>query len=242
MSMQLAKDQYLTYIPFKKTDNSQYDFSIYFDNVKLPYTSDLPYYSIQLIDEAGSIDSYNEFINQDQGVFYQTILRKMTFTCGDNSLGVKNTDCSIGFITNHQIEIGTKIYVSLNGLTVSTDKCELSRLSDSYVAPSTCLSNTDKSEIVISLKNTERLPAGTEYTLKIYGLEILSNTIIHNAVMSIRDPSGGYYIESGSRILITSVSSYFPIYIEQMTYLKNNPIVVSGFNIIFSLPRKLNRD
>lgn len=60
--------------------------------------------------------------------------------------------------------------------------------------------------------------------------------------MSIRDPSGGYYIESGSRILITSVSSYFPIYIEQMTYLKNNPIVVSGFNIIFTLPRKLNRD
>lgn len=27
-----------------------------------------------------------------------------------------------------------------------------------------------------------------------------------------------------------------------MTYLKNNPIVVSGFNIIFSLPRKINQD
>lgn len=101
MSLMLAKDQYLTYIPFLKTGPTA--FSVYFDNVKLPYTSDLPYYSIQLIDETGTIDSYNEFINQDQGVFYQSILRKMTFSCSDNSLGVKNTDCSIGFITNHQI-------------------------------------------------------------------------------------------------------------------------------------------
>lgn len=27
-----------------------------------------------------------------------------------------------------------------------------------------------------------------------------------------------------------------------MTYLKNNPIVLSGFNIIFTLPRQLNQD
>jgi hypothetical protein len=101
MSLMLAKDQYLTYIPFLKTGPTA--FSVYFDNVKLPYTSDLPYYSIQLIDDTGTIDSFNEFINQDQGVFYQSVLKKMTFSCSDNSLGVKNTDCSIGFITNHQI-------------------------------------------------------------------------------------------------------------------------------------------
>jgi len=94
----------------------------------------------------------------------------------------------------------------------------------------------------MTLKNTQRLDAGTEYTLKIYGMSIQSDTIIHYADMSIRDSSGGYIIESGSRILLTSVSSYFPIYIEQMTYLKNNPIVVSGFNIIFTLPRQLNND
>lgn len=38
------------------------------------------------------------------------------------------------------------------------------------------------------------------------------------------------------------MSTYFPIYIDQMTYLKNNPIVVSGFVIIFTLPRQLNQD
>lgn len=75
-----------------------------------------------------------------------------------------------------------------------------------------------------------------------YGMSVIDDTIIHYAAMSIRDTSGGYIIESGTRILMTSVSSYFPIYIEQMTYFKNNPIVVSGFNIIFTLPRQLNKD
>lgn len=50
MSLQLGKDQYLTYIPFIKNIQMPLNFDVYFDNVKLPYTSDLPYYSIQLID------------------------------------------------------------------------------------------------------------------------------------------------------------------------------------------------
>ena len=91
------------------------------------------------------MDSYNEFINQDQGVFYQTTLKKITFSCSDNSLGVKNTDCSVGFVTNHQIEVGSKIYLTLTGLTVSTDRCLLTKLSDSSLTDNTCLSNTDKS-------------------------------------------------------------------------------------------------
>jgi hypothetical protein len=46
----------------------------------------------------------------------------------------------------------------------------------------------------MTLKNTQRLDAGTEYTLKIYGMSIQSDTIIHYADMSIRDSSGGYII------------------------------------------------
>lgn len=41
---------------------------------------------------------------------------------------------------------------------------------------------------------------------------------------------------------MTTVSTYFPIYIDQVTYLKNNPIVVSAFFIYFTLPRTLNQD
>lgn len=242
MSLKIANEQYLTYIPFTKAAGAPLSFSVFFDNVKLPYTHDLPYYSILLIDETGTIDSYNEFINQDQGVFYQTTLKKISFACSDSSLGVTNTDCSIGFIPNQQIEIGSKIYVTLTGLTVSTNKCILTKNSDSSTTLNDCQSNTDKNELVVTLKNTQRLIDSTEYTLKIYGMSITDSTINHYADMSIRDSSGGYVIESGTRILMTSVSSYFPIYIEQMTYLKNNPIVVSGFNIIFTLPRQLNKD
>jgi hypothetical protein len=57
--------------------------------------------------------------------------------------------------------------------------------------------------------------------------------MIHYAYMSIRDPSGSYIVEQGTRILMTTVSTYFPIYIDQVTYFKNNPIVMSGFFINF---------
>ncbi len=59
LSLQLGKEQYLTYIPFIKSVQNPLNFSVFFNNVKLPYTSDLPYYSIQLIDQSGAIDSYN---------------------------------------------------------------------------------------------------------------------------------------------------------------------------------------
>ncbi len=125
---------------------------------------------------------------------------------------------------------------------MSTNKCILTKISDGSVVPNVCSSNTGKSELIVSLTNSQRLPALTDYTLKIYGMSIDDSTIIHYTDMTIRDSSGGYIIESGTRILLTSVSSYFPIYIEQMTYLKNNPIVVSGFSILFTLPRQLNND
>jgi hypothetical protein len=103
LSIKLSTDSYLTYIPFTTPGVHAANFSIFLDSIKLPYTHDLPYYSILLIDKDGAIDSYNEFINQDQGVFYETYLKKITFSCSDNSLGVTNTDCSIGFMPNHQI-------------------------------------------------------------------------------------------------------------------------------------------
>ncbi len=103
LSLKLGTDSYLTYIPFTTSGLHPTSFSVYFDGVKLPYTHDLPYYSMLLVDETGTIDSYDEFINQDQGVFYSVYLKKITFSCSDNSLGVTNTDCSISFIPNQQL-------------------------------------------------------------------------------------------------------------------------------------------
>jgi hypothetical protein len=59
LSMKLGTDSYLTYIPFTTTGLHPSSFSVYLDSVKLPYTHDLPYYSILLVDETGTIDSYN---------------------------------------------------------------------------------------------------------------------------------------------------------------------------------------
>jgi len=59
LSLQLSNSSYLTYIPFTRTGPNITPFNVYFDSVKLPYTHDLPYYSMLLIDETGTIDSYN---------------------------------------------------------------------------------------------------------------------------------------------------------------------------------------
>lgn len=58
----------------------------------------------------------------------------------------------------------------------------------------------------------------------------------------LRDPTSSYVIETGTRILITSVSQFDPIYINEVKYSKNNPIVYSSFRIKFQLPRQLNAD
>lgn len=50
LSLKLGTDSYLTYIPFTRTGPNTSPFSVFFDSVKLPYTHDLPYYSILLID------------------------------------------------------------------------------------------------------------------------------------------------------------------------------------------------
>ena len=44
------------------------------------------------------------------------------------------------------------------------------------------------------------------------------------------------------KILLTQVSQPSPVFISEIQYSKNNPIVVSSFTIKFQLPRQLNND
>ena len=224
---------YLTYIPLKTTGvfSSQFNFSM--DSIKLPYNHDLPYYSIYLIDGSGTIDCYNEFINQDKNAFYDSVLKNLTFTCNDNSLGVLNTFCTVTFKPNHDIEVNSVLQLFFVGMQVSTNMCEFKQLPSTDVE-NTCESNTDKNELTVSLANAERLSnADLTYSLKIYGISILSDTIIHYITAELRDPTGSYSIETGTRILITKVSQEFPVFITEVQYSKNNPIVVSSFTINF---------
>ena len=59
-SIYMSRNQkYLTYIPLKTTSAISSQFLIYMNSLKLPYTDDLPYYSIYLVDETGTINCYN---------------------------------------------------------------------------------------------------------------------------------------------------------------------------------------
>lgn len=241
-SIYMPRNQkYLTYIPLKTTSSIGSQFLIYMNSIKLPYTDDLPYYSIYLVDETGTINCYNEFINQDKSVFYLSYLQSLTFTCNVVSLGVTNTYCTVTFSPNNDVEIGSVLIVYFTGMQVSTNSCSMTQLPSTAVS-TTCSSNTDKNQLNINLLNTARLPAGGLYQVIVGGVSILSNTIIQYIVAELRDPTSSYVIETGTRILITSVDSFNPIYINEVKYSKNNPIVYTSFSVKFSLPRQLNAD
>lgn len=63
------------------------------------------------------------------------------------------------------------------------------------------------------MQNSERLLAGGNYQIRIQGVSILSNTIIQYIVAELRDPTSSYVIETATRILITSVEEFSPVYI-----------------------------
>lgn len=233
--------KYFTYIPLKTTASISSQFLIYMNSVKLPYTDDLPYYSIYLIDDTGTINCYNEFINQDKSVFYYSYLASLSFSCNVISLGVTNTYCTVDFTPNNDIELSSVLVVYFTGMQVSTSTCSMTQLPSTLI-PGVCSSNTDKNQLSLTMQNTQRLPALNSYRVIVYGISIISTTIIQNIKVSIMDPTNSYVIETGVRILLTSVDSFNPIYISEVKYSKNNPIVYSSFYISFQLPRQLNSD
>lgn len=236
-----TSQKYLTYIPILTTGTYSSQFLITLNSIKLPYTFDLPYYSIYLVDGVGNIDCYNEFINQDKGVFYSSLLQNLTFTCNVVSIGVTNTYCTMTFAPNHAIEIDSVFTIYFTGMQVSTSTCSMTQMPSTSI-PVTCASNTDKNQLNLQMANTQRLAAGATYRIIMEGISILSGTIIQYITAELRDPTSSYVIETGTRILITSVQSFIPIYIYEVEYTKNNPIVYSSFSIHFQLPRQLNPD
>ena len=103
ISIMISTGSYLTYIPFKTTGVYSTNFNILLDNLKLPYSLDLPYYSVSAIDNMGALDGYNEFINQFQNVFYTGVMKVFDLSCHDTSLGVTNTFCTLTFTTFQDI-------------------------------------------------------------------------------------------------------------------------------------------
>lgn len=241
--LKISSTSYLTYIPFKTTAVYATNFNINFNNIKLPYNLDLPYYSVSLIDSTGSMDGYNEFINQNQNIFYTGVLKNLSLTCNDNSLGVTNTYCTIVFTPFQDIEISSVLIINLYGMYVATSLCKMTYTSSGIAVPITsCSPNTNLNVLTIQLANPARLAGLTSYTVVVNGITIDATQISNYIQLQVMDPTGSYSIEQKSVILIPSVEQNFPIYITQVNFAINNPVVTSSLFLNFTLPRPLNSD
>jgi len=56
------------------------------------------------------------------------------------------------------------------------------------------------------------------------------------------DPTGSYIVEQKTVLLMTSVAQDFPIYITEVDFTFNNPVVSSTLILKFTLPRNLYND
>lgn len=195
VSLQISASNYLTYIPLKTGGLYTSTFNINFNNIKIPYNLDLPYYSVTLVDYAGNVDGYNEFINQNQNIFYTGVLSALDFTCNDNSLGVTNTYCTVVFTTFQDIEVGSIFIVNFYGMFVSTNLCSMLYTAGSVSVPvKSCTPNTNLNVLTITLGNTARLPALTSYSLLINGISIDGSQISNYIKFQFMDPTGSYSI------------------------------------------------
>jgi hypothetical protein len=243
LCLKISSTSFLTYIPFMTTAVYASNFNIYFNNIKLPYNLDLPYYSVSLIDNTGSMDGYDEFINQNQNIFYTGVLKNLSLTCNDNSLGVTNTYCTVVFTPFQDIEVGAALILNLYGMFVATSLCKMTYTSSAVSIPiASCTPNTNLNVLTISLATTARLPGLNSYSLVINGISIDASQIENYVQLQVMDPSGSYAIEQKSVILIPSVTQNFPIYITEVDFTINNPVVPSSLFLNFTLPRPLNSD
>jgi hypothetical protein len=140
----------MTAIPMRFTSNTA-SFTMYLDNVHLPYTYDLPDYHIFVtygdnppttfsVVNTNTVTAYNEFILTNPGVFYESPLKSLTVTCLDNSLGVVNTICTIQFGTHHPLKANGTVRVVFSGMSVATDQCSLTIDSNSSKPTVSCSS------------------------------------------------------------------------------------------------------
>lgn len=126
---------------------------------------------------------------------------------------------------------------------VATSLCHMTYTGNGVAIPITsCSPNTNLNVLTIQLANTARLPGLTSYSLVINGISIDATQISNYIQLQLMDPSGSYAIEQKSVILIPSVAQDFPIYITQVNFAINNPVVTSSLFLNFTLPRPLNSD
>lgn len=240
LALYMTGGMYLTVVPFTYVTSTS-PFTFYLDLVHMPYTYDLPNYYIYV---ARSSDlrmvSSNSFLMTNGGTLYSSPLQSLTISCQDNAIGVVSTYCTINFGTSNPLLAYGNIRVSLSGMTVATNTCFLTAANGTNI-PVTCISTSDNTNVTVTLLGSGFYMAGN-FTLVVYGMGISSASLSQSMTLYLYDSSIQYVIETGYRILMTTIASLSYISLTQILYSYNSPLSYNTMSIQFSLPRMLYKD
>jgi hypothetical protein len=129
--------------------------------------------------------------------------------------------------------------ISLSGMTVATSTCFF--YSGNTSIPVTCSSSTDNMNMTVAMSGWEFYPAGN-FSLVFYGVGISNASLSQSIVCYLYDPSLMYVIESGVRLLTTTIASLSYIELTEIMYTYLNPLSSNTMTIKFYLPRPLYSD
>jgi hypothetical protein len=205
LGLYVDNNMYLTIIPFIYVASIS-PFYIYLDKVHMPYTYDLPNYYIYVTkasDQTMAVS--NQFIMTNGGTLYSAPLQSLVITCQDNALGVVNTYCTVRFGTSNPLLGYGNVRIVFSGMSVATSTCSLTT-SGGVIIPVSCSSSTDKKNLTVTLLGSGFYTAGN-FTLVTYGVGITAGTLSQSITLYLYDSTIQYIIESGVRILMTTVAS-----------------------------------
>lgn len=240
LGLYLTGGMYLTILPFSYVTSTS-PLSIYLDKVHMPYTYDLPSYYIYTIRQSDlRIISYNSYIMMNGGTLYGSPLQSLSISCRDNAIGVVNTYCTVNFGTSNPLLVSGNVRIKFSGMTVATNRCYLSAASGASI-PVTCASSSDNQNVTATMTSSGFYPIGN-FTLIVYGIGITKNTLSQSITLYLYDDTIQYVIESGVRILMTTIANLDYISLNQILYSYLNPLSYNTMKIEFSLPRVLYED
>lgn len=239
--MYMTGGMYLTIIPFTYTAYTT-PFSIYLNNVHMPYSYDLPNYYIYITQQSDQqMVASNSFLMTNGGTLYQSPLQSLTISCQDNAIGTVSTYCTIQFGTSNPLLAAGVIRVSMSGLTVSTSICYLTASNGTSI-PVSCSSSSDNLNVTATLLGGIGFYPTGNYTLVVYGVGISNGSLSQSMNIYLYDSGIQYVIETGVRILMTTIASLSYISLTQIVYSYLNPLSSNTMTISFSLPRMLYLD
>lgn len=240
LSMYVANGMYLTVIPFSYVSATT-AFTFTLDNAHMPYSYDLPTYYVYAIRYSDwAFTSANALVMAGSGILYQSPLQSLVVTCQDNALGVVSTYCTVVFGTSNPLLANGYIRLSLSGMTVSTNICYL-YVANGTAIPVTCTSSSDNKNVTVAITGWQFYPAGT-FTLVVYGMGISSSALSQSVSLYLYDPGLQFVIETGVRILTTTIAGLSYISLTEIMYAYLNPLSYNSMTIVFYLPRPLYTD